>query len=142
MTDDSFYAQVATEISEERIDRTTWTKAFAQSGGADAATMSLYIRFRVEQLRAEFVNALQFFRERQAGLVAQAKSDAQAGKTVKCPQCGNCGKAQRKERGDIATFFGLCLLGLLPGIIYYFTNGGFRYECWKCGSVFYTSLDK
>ena len=29
MTDDDFYAQVAQEISEGRIDRTIWTKAFA-----------------------------------------------------------------------------------------------------------------
>lgn len=48
--DESSYAMVAEEIPSGRIDRTLWTKAFAQSGGEETATKSLYCRLRAEQL--------------------------------------------------------------------------------------------
>jgi hypothetical protein len=49
-SDDAFYEAVAAEIEGGRIDKALWTKAFSHSGGTEAATKSLYVRYRVEQL--------------------------------------------------------------------------------------------
>ena len=50
--DDEFYAAVADEIARGHIDQTLWTKAFANSGGEETATKSLYCRLRAEQLQS------------------------------------------------------------------------------------------
>jgi len=52
-SDDIFYSTVAAEIEQGRIDKVLWTKAFSHSGGTEAATKSLYVRYRVEQLAEE-----------------------------------------------------------------------------------------
>ena len=49
-SDDAYYASVAAEIENGHFDKVLWTKAFSHSGGTDAATKSLYVRYRVEQL--------------------------------------------------------------------------------------------
>src|SRR5204863_8699661 len=47
---DRHYATVADEISSGQVDKVTWTKAFAHSGGDERATKSLYCRYRVNDL--------------------------------------------------------------------------------------------
>ena len=49
---DAFDAAVADEIAKGHLDRILWTKAFANSGGTESATKSLYVRYRVQQLAA------------------------------------------------------------------------------------------
>lgn len=50
--DEQFYAAVADEIARGYIDKVLWTKAFANSGGEEVATKSLYCRLRAEQLQS------------------------------------------------------------------------------------------
>ena len=49
---DAYYKAVAEEISRRHIDKATWTRAFAESGGNQAVAKSLYCRYRAEQLAA------------------------------------------------------------------------------------------
>ena len=49
---DAYYKAVAEEISRRHIDKATWTRAFAESGGDQAVAKSLYCRYRAEQLAA------------------------------------------------------------------------------------------
>jgi hypothetical protein len=51
-----------------------------------------------------------------------------------CPNM-NCkyeGKPQREARGSILVGCFLCLLFLLPGVLYFMFMGGYRYYCPKC----------
>jgi hypothetical protein len=48
--EDRFYDAVAEEISGGHIDKATWTRAFAHSGGDENAAKSLYCRYRAEHL--------------------------------------------------------------------------------------------
>jgi DNA-directed RNA polymerase subunit RPC12/RpoP len=141
MPDDDFlYAQVAKEISDGQIDRTTWTRAFAHSGGADDATKSLYIRFRVESLREQFQQAVVAARKEQQAAIQTAKQRALAGQAVTCPHCGHHGEPIKEPRGNMAICLLLCLAYVIPGIIYYLCASGYRYKCAKCGTVFHKDL--
>lgn len=48
---DPFYEAVADEIIRGEIDKGMWLKAFAESGGSETGTKSLYVRYRAEQYR-------------------------------------------------------------------------------------------
>jgi len=141
MPDDDFlYTQVAKEISDGQIDRTTWTRAFAHSGGTEEATKSFYIRFRVERLREEVQEAAEAARKQHQAAMQTAKQRVQAGQPVTCPNCGHHGEPIREARGNALVCFLLCFLYLIPGIIYYLCRSGYRYRCAKCGTVFHEDL--
>lgn len=50
--EDRLYEQIAQEIEANTVDKATWTKAFAQSGGDDKQTRVLYIKARFDRLMA------------------------------------------------------------------------------------------
>ena len=52
--EDRFYDSVAKEISAGHIDKATWTRAFAHSGGDQEATKAHYCRYRAEHLAGAF----------------------------------------------------------------------------------------
>jgi hypothetical protein len=132
MSDDSFYAMVAEEISSGAIDRTTWTKAFAHSGGSEEVAKSLYIRFRVEQLREQSRRSAEEFNRQQQTAVVERRRRVLAGKSVNCPSCGCHITAIRESSGSVWRFLFLLLLGILPGVVYALTVSGFRFRCPKC----------
>ena len=49
------------------------------------------------------------------------------------PNCGYKGKPKKEARGSTAVGCLLCLLMLLPGLLYFAFKGGYRYRCPKCG---------
>lgn len=49
------------------------------------------------------------------------------------PNCGYKGPAKRQARGSFFDGLVLCLLGLLPGLIYFAFRSGYRYSCPQCG---------
>ena len=51
-SDEQFYASVSEEMEKGEFNKALWTKAFALSGGVEAAAKSHYCRLRVEQLQA------------------------------------------------------------------------------------------
>ena len=138
--DDFLYDQVAQEISEGHIDRTTWTKAFAHSGGTEEATKSLYIRFRVEFLREQLQEAAKIADQQQRVQMVQTKQKAVAGHSVTCPQCRHIGEPTKEPRGSVLLCLFLCLLYVVPGLIYAACTSGYRYKCSKCGFVFHRDL--
>ncbi len=146
MPDDDFlYAQVAQEITDGRIDKTTWTRAFAHSGGAEDATKSLYIRFRVESLREQVQQAAIVANQQKRLAMQQAKEQVQAGGQVSCPNCGHRGDPIKEARGG-ASQLGICFLLLIVffplGIIYACFTSGYRYKCAKCGTQFHRDTIK
>lgn len=52
-----------------------------------------------------------------------------------CPNsnCGYKGKPARKARGSLIVGLLLCLLFLLPGLLYFMLRSGYRYLCPNCG---------
>jgi hypothetical protein len=65
-----------------------------------------------------------------------------SGGTMICPNpnCGYHGNPRREPKGDV--FYGilLCLLCLLPGIIYFIVQSGYKYVCPKCGLIWQKDL--
>lgn len=51
-SDDWAYERIAQEIESGNRDKATWTRAFANAGGDDKQTTALYIKLRVEKLKA------------------------------------------------------------------------------------------
>lgn len=56
------------------------------------------------------------------------------------PKCGYKGKAKRKPRGSVLVGLFLCLLMLLPGLLYFAFKGGYRYFCPKCGQQVFADV--
>ena len=58
-----------------------------------------------------------------------------ATRTILCPnpKCSYYGPARRKSRGSIPMGLFLTFFGVLPGLIYFMSHGGFRYYCPECG---------
>jgi len=52
-----------------------------------------------------------------------------------CPNqnCGYRGPAERKARGSILVGALLCLLFLIPGLLYFVFMSGYNYLCPRCG---------
>src|SRR5437868_5183924 len=100
-SDDHLYETVADEISAGQLDRVTWTRAFAHSGGGQDATKSLYIRYRVEQLRSELEQAHAAAREQQRVAAQHVKTGVLSGQPVTCPHCGHRGPAKLVPRGSL-----------------------------------------
>lgn len=74
--DSEFYKIVADEIDNGQLDRVSWTRAVANSGGDPLLAKSLYIRCRVQLLndaRAEQERAAQCAREAEILRAEQAK---------------------------------------------------------------------
>lgn len=51
-SDDWAYEKISEEIESGNRDKATWTRAFANTGGDDKQTTALYIKLRVEKLKA------------------------------------------------------------------------------------------
>ena len=51
MNDEPYYEAVATELLDKQIKPALWTKAYAESCGNESLAKSLYIKFRVKELR-------------------------------------------------------------------------------------------
>jgi len=51
-SDDWAYERISEEIESGNRDKATWTRAFANTGGDDKQTTALYIKLRVEKLKA------------------------------------------------------------------------------------------
>lgn len=49
------------------------------------------------------------------------------------PNCGYIGKPKKQARGSMAVGCLLCLLMLLPGLIYFALMSGYTYLCPRCG---------
>jgi heme/copper-type cytochrome/quinol oxidase subunit 4 len=69
--DDKFYDEVACELQEKPLAPGLWTKAFAETGGDDAKTRALYIRYRIQQLRDERVE-IAYLQAKEARAAAEA----------------------------------------------------------------------
>ena len=54
MTDEEAYAQVAAELTERNLKPGLWAKALAESVGNENVAKSLYLKFRAEQLLADY----------------------------------------------------------------------------------------
>jgi hypothetical protein len=51
MNEQSYYDAVASEIQRQQLNPGLWARALAEADGSDERARSLYIRFRVEELR-------------------------------------------------------------------------------------------
>ena len=51
---DAFYDSVGKELEDEKLDRATWTRAFAEADGNDAKARAAYIQLRVAKLVAAY----------------------------------------------------------------------------------------
>ena len=88
--DDSFYVAAMKELADKKPDAGAFARAFAQSGGDEAATRALYVQLRAEQLERAHRDFLRNqsmekrqreneavarqLRERQAALAAEARA--------------------------------------------------------------------
>lgn len=52
---------------------------------------------------------------------------------VRCPNCGDVVKPIRKSKGSFAVGLLLCLLAVVPGVIYFIVMSGYTYTCPSCG---------
>ncbi len=68
------------------------------------------------------------------GLIAYSKH-RQRNRPIICPnpQCGYRGKPRLQPRGNVLIGLALCLVFLLPGLLYFAFRSGYRYYCPKCG---------
>jgi hypothetical protein len=78
--EDDFYAKVADEISAGQLDRTLWTKAFAQADGEENRAKATYIRLRTAQLQEQEANRPDKFLPE--GLAFTDSSLSYQGKTI------------------------------------------------------------
>ena len=54
-TEEKLYEAIALEIAEKRLKPSTYTKAFADSGGDKDRALATYIQMRFEEMRLEFL---------------------------------------------------------------------------------------
>jgi hypothetical protein len=68
-------------------------------------------------------------------VVAATRRPGSAMAEMICPNasCGYRGAPDKTPRGNILVGCALCLLFLLPGILYFVLLGGYRYRCPNCG---------
>lgn len=130
--DDLFYSRVAEELEQNAIDKGLWTRAMAASGGSADATRSLYIRYRVRQLKKE-VTA-------QINATSNTLKDAIDKGVVTCPACNHTGAPQRVPKGDISTGCILSFFFLIPGLVYFLLYNGYKYICPKCKGTLYRDV--
>lgn len=115
--EDSLYSQVAEEIAQGKLDSGIWAKAIAHSEGSENLAKSLYVKFRITQMKEQ---------------VSLFESNLKNNQKVTCPHCGHYEEAETTSRGDTATCFILYLLFIVPGLIYTLMNSGYIYTCKKC----------
>jgi len=71
--------------------------------------------------------------------IAEEIFEAEFGKPAMICRNSNCGykgNPKKIQRGRPAVCLVLCLLGILPGILYFALKHGFNYFCPKCGLQF------
>lgn len=73
--EDRLYEQIAQEIETNAVDKGTWTKAFAQSGGDDKLTRVAYIKTRFEKLLVAEKIRLEAFQREQEREALQRKRE-------------------------------------------------------------------
>lgn len=66
---------------------------------------------------------------------ATAKMVARSRGEIVCPNpnCGFCGRPEKKRRGSIIVLLFLLLIGVLPGLIYAIVYNGYDLTCPRCG---------
>ena len=72
MSDERFYAEVVRELASAGPIPGLWAKAFAETGGNEAAARALYLRLRVSQLLEEEAATLQAKHEANLAMQRQA----------------------------------------------------------------------
>ncbi len=63
--EDRLYAQIAHEVESNTVDKSIWTKAYAQAGGDDKQTRVIYIKTRFDRLMAAETSRLDAIRQEQ-----------------------------------------------------------------------------
>ena len=129
--EDSLYEQVACELADDKIVQGIWLKAIVESGADEFKAKALYTKLRVKQIR----------RQMEEGHEAPAQESEQRKKeqqprikgAIICPNCNTDVIPLDKPRGKIWIGLLLCLLYVVPGLIYFLLMSGYKKECPKCG---------
>lgn len=129
--DDIFYEAVAREMADKQINPAAWARAMAKAAGDSGVAHSLYIEFRVQQLREETLaqHELQRANQRHQGRVT-------------CPLCGYTGTLTRMPKGQMFVGIMLLLLFIVPGLLYFVLFSGYRYICQNCGKTIKSDIVK
>jgi hypothetical protein len=99
---DKFYDVVARELKEESIVDGLWTRAYSETGGDEAKTRALYIKYRVTQL-AELAQH-QFEAEKH-----EAEKQIQKGRETEDQNRPKMERAKRDARSNLQLAFAICL---------------------------------
>lgn len=73
MLEDRLYAQIALEVESGTVEKSLWTKAYAQAGGDEKQTRVQYIKTRFERLMAEEQSRLAAIRKEQEAAARQVE---------------------------------------------------------------------
>ncbi len=119
--EEALYEQVAGELATGEINQGLWLKASVDSDGSEFVAKSLYAKYRVKQLK----------REMEEVRIPQLKASG----IVVCPSCRSEVLPKKKAKGNLFIGLLLCLLYVVPGLIYFLVMSGYKHVCPKCRTV-------